>query len=350
MSVFVGAHRIQPRARLAVAIGCLCLAWAGAAVADSSRRLPVQLDVDPCTGVSPDVVGHVLTVELGVSVAASDAAEGPKQDATVVSVTCSEGTTLITVHDPISGKMLQRHVDLRSEAAAARPRVLSLSAAELVAASWMELTVPPAVSVPIVEATAAPQLRSQAADAARSAAARHQPLRWDIEILGVGRNFRDSDLLTVGGGAAGAWLAYRDWLTIGGDLLFETGRSRLPVGSVDVLSGSSSLSARLRQRLGPVTFELGGGMRIGVMRFAPVPDKTLRPPLIPTILRTPWGGPIATARVLTNLTRGIVASLSGEAGLITLETIGDVEGSPEYTINGSWLALSLGVGLAGDPP
>jgi hypothetical protein len=330
----------------------LCLVAAGvAAAAGSSRRLPVQLDVDPCTGVSPEVVGRVLTVELGVSVTASDVTQdAPKQDTTVVSVTCSEGTTLITVHDPISGKMLQRHIDLRSEAAAARPRLLSLSAAELVAASWMELTAPPVVTVPIVEATAAPQLRTEAADAARSSAARREPLRWDVDAVGVARNFREDDLLTIGGGVAGTWLAYRDWLALGGDLLLETGSSKVPVGTVEALSGSSSLSARLRQRLGPVTLELGGGMRIGVMRLSAVSDQTLRPPPPSHTFRSPWGGPMATARVVTNLMPGLVASLSGEAGLVTLETTGYVLGSPGFNIDGSWLALCLGVGLAGDPP
>ncbi len=297
---------------------------AGVAKADTARRLPVQLDVDPCTGVNPDVVGRVLTVELGVNVTTVDVTqETAKQDTTIVSLTCSEGTTFITVHDPISGKMLQRHVDLRSEAANARPRLLSLSAAELVAASWMELAAPSAVNVPIVEAAAAPQLRSEAADAARAFAARRQPLRWDAELVGIARNFREGDLWMLGGGAAGTWLAYRDWLAVG---------------------------AGLRQRLGLMTLELGGGMRIGIVRLAAVSDKTLRPPSTPHTFRSPWGGPFATARVLTNITRGTIAFLSGEAGLISLQTTGLVDGNPELDIKGSWVALSIGVGLAGDSP
>jgi len=91
-------------------------------------------------------------------------------------------------------------------------------------------------------------------------------------------------------------------------------------------------------------------MRIGIVRLAAVSDKTLRPPSTPHTFRSPWGGPFATARVLTNITRGTIAFLSGEAGLISLQTTGLVDGNPELDIKGSWVALSIGVGLAGDSP
>src|SRR5260370_36635075 len=266
-------------------------AWANArsvAAREPAQRLLVKLEVDPCTGVLPDVVSRVLTVELGVNVTvvptgdASDPAQ--KQDTTVVSRSCDEGTIRMNVKDPLTGKSLERHVDLRGEKTSARPRLLALSAAELVAASWIELQAPPP-PVPAVEATAALPARTDAAVAARRALRRQEPIsaHWDVDVVGVGRRFSDVNLTTWGAGVAGAW-TYQDWLSVGGDLLFEAGSGRVlhegfGVGTASLRGGSIALAVRLRRGWPEWALEAGPGFAGPLTHVEPPAHRRPDPPV-----------------------------------------------------------------------
>ena len=319
----------------------------------------MQLEVDACTGVNPEFVGRVLTVELGVNVtvpavgeASADGVRRPadldaiqKRDTTIVSVSCSEGTTRITVQDPVSGKTLARHIDLRDEAPLARPRLLSLSAAELVAASWLELAVPPPVErAPIVEATAPAPLRVEAADAARATTLRRTPALWDIEAVTTGRRWRDSGQWAYGGGLAGAY-AHRGWLVVGGDVLFEATSGAVSLGSVRGFLASTSLATRLRHRIGPFGIESGIGVRVGLAHLEGVITGAGKAPPDTHSFTRPWAGPLVNLRLSTRVLPPMIALAEAEAGLVTLETAGRVAGQPEFAIAGPWIAFTLGIGL-----
>jgi hypothetical protein len=336
------------------------VAWGSARSAgarDAARRLPVELEVEPCTGVSPDVVSRVLTVELGVSVTvvaageASDPAQKP--DTTLVSLACDEGTIRMSVKDPLTGKSLERHVDLRAERSSARPRLLALSAAELVAASWIELEGPPPPA-PAVEATAPPPARVDAADAARATLRRLEPIsaHWDVGAVGVGRRFSDANLTTWGAGIAGVW-TYQDWLSIGGDILGEGGSGDVShdgqiVGTASLFGGSLGLALRLRRGWPDWSLEAGVGARLALMHIKASANDMSLPTWNEHSFNGTWGGPMTQVRLGWKPSRGVLVTGAVEGGTLTRELTGLVAKVPDVVLTGSWVAVSLGVGLGRD--
>lgn len=335
--------------------------------APPSHRLPVELEVDPCTGVASEVVGRIFTVELGVTVTyvatGDDAAKSPageasepaqKPDTTRVSLSCDKETIRMVVRDPLSGKVLERHVDLRAQRGSARPRLLSLSAAELVAASWIELdVVPTPPPAPIVEATAPPPARADAAEAARAAMSRHLPLQWDAEAIAVGRRFPDADLTTWGGGVAATW-AFDGWLAFAGNLLGEVGsidvrHDGLAVGTASLETGSLGLSVRLRRSWPTFALEGGVGGRLFLTHLRGSAQEQPGGWVEHSFTGT-WGGPLAEVRVGWKVTAVMLVMASVEGGTVTRQLAGFVARRPDVVINGSWAALSLGIGLGNDGP
>jgi hypothetical protein len=348
-------------------LGC-ALIWAAipgeAQAREPSRRLTVELQVDPCIGVPADVIGRVLTVELGASVTSvivgPDAPEPPpKSDTTTIALSCEEETIRMSVRDPVSGKRLERHIDLRAQRASARPRLLSLSAAELVAASWIELESTPRPSAAIVEATAPPAMRAEAMATARATAARRVPSPWDLEAVVVGRRFPDAGLTTWGGGVAAAW-SYQGWLGFSGDLLGETGSvtlsdNGLTLGNVPIVTGSGRLSARLRRTWPSFLVEGGFGARVMLSRLRGNADEAPRLELREHALNAIWGGPMAEVRVGWTFSRWALVVASLEGGTVTRQVAGFVQvggfaaKKADLVLSGSWAALSIGLGLTTEP-
>jgi hypothetical protein len=341
---------------LGVGGALVCLAGATESWArEPSRSLPVELEVDACTGVPADVVSRILTVELGVTVTSVPAGEASdpaqKPDTTQVALSCDEGTIRIFVRDPLTGKTLERHIDLRAERPSARPRLLSLSAAELVAASWIELeSAPP--PAPVVEATAPAPARSEAADLARAAMKRQEPTQWDLEAIALGRRFPDANLTMWGGGIAASW-AYQGWLALGGDLVGETGSATLSldgltVGEAALRTGSMALSARLRRGWPALAVEAGLGARLGLTRVRATAEETQSGLWQEHSFTGTWGGPLATVRVGWKASRLVLVVGSVEAGTVTRQVAGLVAKQPELIVTGPWAAISLGVGIGAD--
>jgi hypothetical protein len=354
----VTARRLRARGlarRLGFGGALLCSTLAAESAArEPSRGLPIELEVEPCTGVAADVVSRILTVELGVTVTtageASDIAQKP--DTTQVTLSCDEGTIRIFVRDPLSGKTLERHIDLRAERTSARPRLLSLSAAELVAASWIELDAAPPPPAPIVEATAPAPARTEAAEAARSAMKRPEAALWDVEAVALGRRFPDPNLTTWGGGIAATW-GYQGWLAIGGDIVGEAGSGDLvldglTLGQVALQTGSLGMSVRLRRGWSTFALEAGLGARLGLTHVRATAADTDPGLWQEHGFTGTWGGPLATVRVAWKISRGVIVTGSVEGGTVTRQLAGLVAGQPEMLITGPWSAISIGVGLGTD--
>jgi hypothetical protein len=322
------------------------------------RALPVELALDPCTGVSPEVVSRILTVELGVTVTtvspgdSSDSRQ--RSEVTSISLSCDEGTIRMTVRDPVSGKTLDRHVDLRGERTSARPRLLGLSAAELVAASWVELEAAPPPPAPIVEATAPPPARAVAADAATSMLKRQKPVPWDLEALAVARRFSEVDLTSWGGGIGGSW-AYEGWLALGADLLAEAGSStvvhdQVPVGTASMRTGSIGLSARLRRSWLAWALEAGVGARLAATSVKAMADDAQSGLWQEHAFTRMWWGPTAGVRVAWKPSRAVLLVGAVEGGTVMQPMTGLVAKTPDVLITGPWIALSFGVGIGAEGP
>ncbi|MCA9609184.1 MAG: hypothetical protein KC619_26465 [Myxococcales bacterium] len=125
-----------------------------------ARAQSVRLRESPCTDAIPhDVLGRLLSVELrGDGVAGVDA--GRRFDRPAVADVelvsdCGEPLTVeVRVTDPARGAIRTRTVDLTGVPAALRVRLLALSTAELLRATWIEPVVtgpPPELLVPAIE-------------------------------------------------------------------------------------------------------------------------------------------------------------------------------------------------------
>jgi hypothetical protein len=231
-----------------------------------------------------------------------------------------------------------------------------VSAAELVAASWIELDSAAPPPAPIVEATAPAASRPDAAEAAHKVLKRRDPFAWDVDAIGVARHFPDSNLSTFGGGIAATW-GYRGWLALGGDLLGEIGSGSVlhdgsTVGNVSVRTGSVGLTARLRRGWPTLALEAGLGARLALSRLRATADPTQTELWREHAFNATWGGPLTQVRVGWKPSRLVLLVASVEAGTMTRPIWGLVARQPDVLIDGPWASFSFGVGIAPDdgPP
>ncbi len=95
--------------------------------------------VDPCAGVPAPFVERVVAAEL----TGDEGAGAAGASRIVAEVTCRDGLVVVTARAG-AGEPLRRTIDLSREDSQARPRVLSVAIAELVAASREKPVPPPA--------------------------------------------------------------------------------------------------------------------------------------------------------------------------------------------------------------
>src|ERR1700742_836714 len=161
-------RRVRGRCR-APLLAAIALSASRGAVARNA--LSVELELAPCVANDAAGLGRVVQAELGSAIAVSaepetEAPQTPRADVARVRVTCEDALIELEVQDPVTGKKLSRHLQIPPDLAAARARVLGLSIAELVAASWIELSETRTAPVKVVDATASRDTRSAALVAA----------------------------------------------------------------------------------------------------------------------------------------------------------------------------------------
>lgn len=212
---------------------------------------------------------------------------------TVEPARCEADATVFVlgVDDAVTRKSVRREVDLGDVAPAGRPRALSIAAAELLRASWLELTMPtaPAPRAPVPEPVRdAVRVRVRAAqgepppDPAR-VAPRAPPSPWSVQIP-VAAELRAvaSGPLALYGARVGLTLGYAlpgRALTLrmrvdGGAAL---GVSSTAWGQVELGAGTGALGLSL-SRGGLIAFELGPRVEVGgawVRGTQPVPGYTV---------------------------------------------------------------------------
>lgn len=220
--------KLRPHLALAAA---LALLTTRAAAEEPHPR--VRLDVSPCIGVSASDVRRIVAVELGALLTRDG--DLPDATATRVEVRCDQQIVRLVVEDPITGKSLQRSVDLDDSAPSTRARLIALAASELVYASWAELAVNPQPEVPVSGPRPAPEIVA----AVRDTVQRKLPVRLNppkpMRILGVAsrRWFLSEEGDLWGGGVrlADDPFALFGWSA---DAIVEHGRINASLGSVDI--------------------------------------------------------------------------------------------------------------------
>jgi len=301
----------------------------------------VQVDIDACTGASPEEARRLLRIELG-ALLVDDAPSG--EIVTRATVSCAAHMVRLRVDDPITGKSLTREVELDESDVASRSRLIALAVAELVDASWTELESNPRPEVPPAGARPPPA----AVEAARKVVQHRRPRQVD-EDLGVTRMvvvvsrrafFSESTAQWGGGMRLG-----RDQFTHVGwtaDVLAEHGETEVSLGKVALDTLTLGGSLYLFRRWSRVTFQLGAGLGLGAARLSGTPYASQYARAGSGV--APWGWPTAIAAIRLRPIGPLVVEASGELGYVVLPMNGNVAGRAEVTISGPWVGAQLGLG------
>ena len=278
------------RAR-AVATAALVLGLVGLDGAVARAQAPAQpasvVVVPPdCLSAAPsarDELVAILTAELRVDgVDRVLLVPGPDKDQPLAAITLRASPceptardVLVTIEDHATSKKVERRVTLADVDEAARPRVLALAVAELLRATWLELTLPdaprPEVPVPAAvrgamarQATAAlgPGLgASYAGEAAAS-----PPSRTPVPSLAVAsRVFPSTQTIMFGGDAAGTLPVLSSSLAARLDARVLVGTAHDPLGDVNLGLATAGAALMLASpRNVPVWAAVGPHVELGV--------------------------------------------------------------------------------------
>jgi hypothetical protein len=330
-------------ARCALVAVVACAATGGAArpARAQQEHPPIVLVLDPCAGVDAREVRRLVPIEMGAPLVPGAA---DPRETTRVSLGCVAGdprTARLEVHNPTTGKTLERVLALGDVPRVDQARLVAIAAVELVAASWSELghpsneaavapapPPPPPLAVPTL--VAAPPPRAEAPPTPR----------WRALAVGSVRGFGGLPRPVAGGGlAAERELGAR--FAVGLDVLVEGGAQPVALGSVDSLLLSGGAWGLALLHTGPVTWEPGVGLRVGWARLAGVAGAT---DVRAGALSAPWLGPAVSLRAVAALRAGFVASLGAEGGDAAGGATGHVDGGADVSVEGPWWGATVGLG------
>ena len=261
----------------------------------------------------------------------------------MVAVNCSQTLVRLNVDDPLTGKSLTRTFELLAVDAAVRARVVAIAIAELVSASWVELETNPRPRVPAVGPGPPRELAAQAISAAR----RQQPglLGGRLTLTGIAsaQVFWSSVGALWGGGLrmTGHIRRFVGWTV---DALAHHGEVTTQPGkvAVDTVTGAGAVVGR--RSWARATLGGGIGFRIGatILRGTANVSALVRSDSVV------WagGGPFGTLGVSVIAVRGLVLELNAEGGYWLFPTGGLINGRRDVAVEGPWLGMQLGVGLA----
>lgn len=310
--------------------------------------MPLQIDLHPCLEVDAPSVRRIVGIELAVEPVDVDTA-----GTTRVRASCTRDATLLEVDDGVTGKLTSRQIDLEGTARVARSRLLALSIAELVSASWAELRLRPIEDAAPVFTPVAPQpvrdVARRVIDARLAAAPPPPPgpiRRVSRARLMIGGTFGGSGrpAHVIGGGHVEALvdLGPRVSLSLGMDLM--RGRVRASIGDVrdDRIGWSAALV--LRRPIGTWWIAGGIGARVGRARLEGDRDAPSA-----RIVSAPFGGAFLVGETWRVVWGRLLVGARLELGTVTLPVVGragDASGPVVAAVDGAWSTLSLGVGVA----
>jgi hypothetical protein len=318
-------------------------AWAANARAAGHTSPLLTISFRGCLAVSTRQVETSIAVELRrpVLLVEDAAAGGPGPEATTaISVICDDLHALVRIRDLLTGKTVERVVDLGATPPVARPHLLALSVVELVAASWIELQ---SNRRPVVQVPPSP---------AANAEARAQALELLGERLGLPRGPRlfaaaiaqtSSTTLQTWGGAvvlSGTIARPLAWRL---DLALQHGQRTVPLGHVtaDLASAGGALVAQVQR--GRATLGVGLGARAGWAWVRGIPDGS--GPAVGDALRGFWWGPVTLVGASVAVWRRLALELTIEGGHVMLPVVAMVQGSNPVAVDGTWIRGGAGVGI-----
>ena len=341
---------------------------------------PVRLSMSDCRELDSAEVERLFKAELDAG--PSSATEN---DVTDVRISCSGARASVKVLDRLSRKTVERSFELSFFVGPARNRLVALGAAELVLASWAELSTnprpraepegtPPSDEARIsAKRTVGVKLKAAGSDLTvtnldgspsavpkpsappatpvapitppaneRPYFAPSRPLRPAeprqrvvprtrvLALLSM-RSFFEADGVLRGGGVRAGSEPYR-YVSWAADALVE--RGKLLEYEVDSMTLGGSVLAFYR--IEPLSFRLGFGLRGGAVSSSPEAGSgsTGRSSV------APWGWPLA-ATTVTIHAGPVAVDLSAEGGYTVLP----LRGNEHPGLSGSWYSLQLGIGF-----
>ena len=315
-------------------LGCVVLPlWAASAAAQTvTGAARVTTVVDACVPIEIELFHRLLAIELGTSIQYSPGAAAAP-GAAAVHVSCSLAGIELQLSDSVTRKAMSRAVELPQVEVAARTRMLALTVAEFVVASWVELQ----LDQPPIEPVGA-----RAPDAVTKQASQAVTRRMPVARRAAAES--ESVSFYVGASAEPVWFSSATGLmpqlslqaelrpiaalAIGVAFSVATGewdiRWPAALGAAQLTSTSARLSLAYVAALGPLELLAGGGARMGIVHMA---GKTGRLDLLSQELYLPWGGVVAqlSAAVRVDALR---LGLELEAGYVTLPMEATLDNGP----------------------
>lgn len=307
----------------------ILLAALVAAPAHAGDPPRVSVDVD-CAAVDREVLMQVVQVELGSTMVTDDAA-----DVTRVTATCDGDHVGLRVDDPITGKALERSVELGDLEESVAARLLGLAIVELVAASWIELELRP--SPPPEREQAAVAVVRRRMPAPRPAPADRSALRIDAS---VGERRHEHQLTMRSAELRGSYRL--GWLSLGLDGAAGAGDRPVTSGTIEVLLWTVGAHASAQLDLDRLQVQTGVGASAGSARLRGRSQIGADEMSFTAPVATVRGSLRASARA----TERWSLHLAVEAGLVVSGVDAVVPEHTERVYRGTFVGLATGIGVA----
>ena len=279
----------------------------------------------------------IVSVELHTRVA--EAVSRDDFEATRVSVDCVDELATISIDDVLTHKSVSRAIDMAGTASIARPHLVALAIVELLAASWYELAVTPTVQ-PARPMPAAPEHDAALAfvhDRLPRAPSRKLVVAAVADLLSFSRVAR------LWGGSVEVTGDLRRWLAWQGALGMARGTRSTPLGLVTADSASAELAVALQARSARLAVHAGLGLRLGSAWLSGSPSAASA---VGGSVQGLWWGPLATIGGCLRGPGPVVWLAAVEGGVTARGVVADVQGSTSTSLDGPWLRIGLGAGLA----
>lgn len=331
----------------------LCLARA------APPSLQIQLQLSPCIELDEKEIRRLLRIELGAELVPQGAPTPPSTPR--AHVTCEPDRLLIRIEDPITRKSLERRLALRTAAPATRARLLALALAELLLASWAELTLEqrsePELTTALPPPSAVPE--RPPAEAQASVAAPVETSRLAATEL-VRKHHAEPLLMPLQLGACGVFLSFPSYaatslfggaVRLAGDLRYrlhwqlelhgQYGSQSVAAGSLSATLFAATLALHYQHVLGAFRLRAGVGGRLGAAWLRGQPQDA--DSVLGMDLWGPFAGPLLRVGGARLLPRRLLLDAALEAGYAPIAVRGTVDGARALGIEGLWLGVQLGL-------
>ena len=330
---------------VACACAASCLLVATPTPARARARISTQ--IDPCVPIDAERFKRLLDIELSAAFDYMADAQDTGQPVTIA-LSCADGGIQLLLEDAVTRKSMTRVVDVRRVEAQSRSRLMALTVAEFVVASWLELRLPKeAVAEPIGPAAPGDLERSVTRVVDERLASTSVPV-WQLEAAFTAMVFESARSLIAGGEVRLSHVVAETFL-FGVGLQLGHGHvpGKLAAQSVEIQITTTTLAASLLYlgRFGVFDATAGIGAKVG-FAYLKGTENERAAPYSPEPDYAPWAGPMAILGLAYRPYLRLRIALEIEAGITVVQPSLNAVGSadPVASLDTGWGAGSVRVG------